>query len=179
MVRLLTVLTLSTFLLMGCGGQEEYREVSDADLEEHPEEEHHHHEAPHGGHLIELGDHLYNAELVFSQESPHLTLYFLGAHAETPLPIANETVEFHLEHEGGEQPLEFKPSAQEGDPEGKASKFVFDGELPEGIDEIEKMHGHLHITIEEVDYEGELEHDHDHEGHDDHDEHDHDEEHKE
>jgi len=50
---------------------------------------HHAHTAPHGGMLIELGDHQFNLELVHSVEDGRLTAYVLDAHAENfvRLPI--------------------------------------------------------------------------------------------
>jgi hypothetical protein len=45
-------------------------------------EEGHVHTAPHGGMLVELGEHFANVEVVFAGETGELTLYLLDAHAE-------------------------------------------------------------------------------------------------
>jgi hypothetical protein len=58
---------------------------------------HHHHTAPHGGTLVELGDHLFNVELVRDAAAGKLSLYVLDAHAEnfvrTALPGIALTVQ--------------------------------------------------------------------------------------
>lgn len=51
---------------------------------------HHHHTAPHGGTLVELGEHQFNLEIVRDAAAGTLTVYVLDGHAEnfirTPLP---------------------------------------------------------------------------------------------
>ena len=42
----------------------------------------HEHRAPHGGTLVELGDHAYNVELVRDDAAGRLTAYVLDGHAE-------------------------------------------------------------------------------------------------
>ena len=42
----------------------------------------HEHRAPHGGTLVELGDHAYNVELVRDDTAGRLTAYVLDGHAE-------------------------------------------------------------------------------------------------
>jgi len=49
---------------------------------------HHHHEAPHGGTLVMLGDHVGHVELVLDSESGVLTAYVLDGEAEHPVRIA-------------------------------------------------------------------------------------------
>jgi hypothetical protein len=50
---------------------------------------HHAHVAPHGGMLIEVGEHMFNIELVHDVAAGRLTAYILDAHAENfvRLPI--------------------------------------------------------------------------------------------
>jgi len=51
--------------------------------------EHHAHVAPHGGTLVEVGEHQFNVELVHDADDGRLTAYVLDAHAEdfVRLPI--------------------------------------------------------------------------------------------
>lgn len=42
----------------------------------------HAHSAPHGGQLVEVGDHAYNLEFVLDREAGKLTAYVLDGHAE-------------------------------------------------------------------------------------------------
>jgi hypothetical protein len=50
---------------------------------------HHAHVAPHGGTLVEVGEHMFNIELVHDADAGRLTAYILDAHAENfvRLPI--------------------------------------------------------------------------------------------
>ena len=116
-------------------------------------------------------------------EDRTITLYVLGDDLETAVPIAVGDILFELEGEDdSEIELELTPMPAEGEPEGTSSVFVVAADkVPEAISDIEKLHGHVHVTIDGTEYEGALEHDHDHEGHDHagHDHEDGDEDHKE
>jgi len=162
-------LVCSALLLAGCAGNESYQTVTTEDAEHaeaHADHDHgHHHEAPHGGHLIELGDHKYNAEVLLEGEPKQLVVYVLDAHAENPVAIESEAIVFAVE-EG--EPITLKPQPQEGDSEGKSSKFVAGGETVDAFGDIEDVHGSIQVTIEGTEYTGELSHDHDHD-HGDHD----------
>lgn len=49
---------------------------------EHASEGGHGHTAPHGGELVELGEHAYSLEFVIDREAGRLTAYVLDGHAE-------------------------------------------------------------------------------------------------
>lgn len=57
------------------------------------EEPHHAHTAPHGGVLVELGDHQYNLELVRDAAAGTLTAYVLDAHAENFVRVPLKVIE--------------------------------------------------------------------------------------
>ncbi|MCA9024506.1 MAG: hypothetical protein KDA86_04760 [Planctomycetaceae bacterium] len=137
------------------------KEVEQAEAHVH-EDEHHHHEAPHGGHLIELGDHLYNAEVVFEPNNERLVVYVLDAHAENTVAVPLEQIEFAVE--GGE-PITLAAEPQEGDAEGQASRFSATGETVAAIKDIEDLHGSVTVEINGDSYTGALEHDHDEHDH--------------
>lgn len=179
MPRLFALTTLACLMatFIGCSGGDDYREVSDADLA--PAEEHHHtHEAPHGGLLIEVGEHEYNAELVVAEDR-NLTVYVLSAHAEAPVPAAADSAKLSLKN--GEETIEvaLKAVPQEGEAEGQASQFQSEQPLPEAIADTHDLSGSLTLNIAGKDYtvtvDGHAAHDHDH----DHEGHDHDHEHGE
>lgn len=167
---LLLVLLSAFSLFGGCAGNESYETVTLEDAERaesHADHDHHHHhEAPHGGHLIELGNHKYNAEVLL--EDKQLVIYVLDAHAENAVAIAGESIAF--ETEDGE-PIALTPQPQEGDADGKSSRFVASGGAVETFGDIEDVHGSVKATIEGTEYTGELSHDHDHEEDADHDDH--------
>jgi hypothetical protein len=56
----------------------------------------HHHHAPHGGTLIELGDHFAHLELVLDEKTGSLTAYVLDGEAEKGIRIAQPGLELTL-----------------------------------------------------------------------------------
>ena len=154
-------------------------------------EGHHEHHAPHGGTLIELGDHEYNAELVIDDAQKSLALYVLDAHAEIPVPIEAKSLELILhieanehededhEDEGKDDKDEFAKEAVltltasplEGEAEGTSSRFVVTGDAIPAETFAEHLHAHVHVqvTIAGKAYKATSD-----VGDEDHDEHDHD-----
>lgn len=172
MKNVLLALACFCFLFqIGCENQQNLKTVSPEDLKPVADDHDHDHvhKAPHDGHLIELGDHKYNAEIVYSANEPKLTFYILGAHAEAPVAIPDKEIKFMLEVDGAAKELVFKAEPVAGDKEGMASKFVLTDSttLPPSITELEKMHGSLTLTINGENFTGNLTHtDHNHAGHD-------------
>lgn len=162
--RLTVLLSSFGLLLAGCVGGENYETVTSEDAdraEAHADHHHHHHEAPHGGHLIELGDHQYNAEVLLEGEPKQLVVYVLDAHAENSVAIESASITFTPE-EG--EPIVLEAQPQEDDAEGKASKFV----ASTSLSDLEDLHGSVQVTIEGTEYAGKLSHDHDHDHDHDH-----------
>ena len=62
----------------------------------------HTHKAPHGGLLVELGEHAYNAELVRDGDAGKLTVYFLDGHAENFVRLALPSITV-VAYAGGER----------------------------------------------------------------------------
>jgi hypothetical protein len=71
----------------------------------------HVHVAPHGGTLIELGDHAYNLELVRDAAAGKLTVYVLDGHAENFVRIKSPAVELVAMPGGQYTPLSLKAVA--------------------------------------------------------------------
>ncbi len=159
-------------LFIGCSGDKDgdYKPYGNApkNTDTHGHDHDHHHEGPHGGHVIELtADHSFHGELTFAAEGRKITVYILGGDLETAVPVDLDAVELHLEVADGEAELKLTAAPQAGDPEGKASVFVAEGDaVPASIDDIEKIHGHLHVTIDGKALSGDIVHDHDHDDHD-------------
>ncbi|MFP6762634.1 MAG: hypothetical protein VB858_03420 [Planctomycetaceae bacterium] len=130
----------------------------------------HHHTAPHGGHLIPLGDHEYNIELVFSAEPRELQAYILGGHATKIIGLELESFDFDQEdNQGNEVEIPLTADPQEGDAEGLASRYTARGDaIPASIKSLEDLSGHVHIEIDGKEYTGDLEHGHDEKGHHEH-----------
>lgn len=181
---LLCVLAL---VASGCGKpDDDFQTVSEADAKKAEANSKslaaaHAHEAPHGGELIEIGDHQYNVELVLADDHS-LTAYVLGGHAEKAVSIEQKTLTFHIEDDEGEEVgIKLVADPQEGDEDGKSSRFVAKGDaVPAILKTLEGTHGHVHINIGGDEFLGDLKHhdedgehkDHDDEkGHKDHDDH--------
>lgn len=60
---------------------------------EHTEEHKHVHTAPHGGTLVEIGEHSYNLELLREATTGKLTAWILDGHAENFVRIKTQTLE--------------------------------------------------------------------------------------
>jgi hypothetical protein len=152
----------SLLLLAGCGSDDDgnYEALSD-DQPEVVNVPHSHDSGPNGGHLIELGEEEYHAELVFDEETRVTTIFVLDGHAKSPVPIKATELELHLEGDTDHDELMFAASPLESDGEGMSSRFELAADdLPESVKDEEDFKGHLHIEIDGKNFNGELEHDH-------------------
>jgi len=154
----------SLVLLAGCGSDDgdDFQTLADDQPEvAAPAHDHSHESGPNGGHLIELGEEEFHAELVFDGETRVTTIYVLDGHAKSPVPIKATELELHLEGEGDETELLFAASPLESDGEGMSSRFVLAADdLPESVKDEEEIKGHLHIEIDGKMFAGDIEHDH-------------------
>ncbi len=120
LLSLLTILCLTVFL-PGCG-----------DGHDHAAEGHggHHHDAPHGGTLVELGEHENSVEFVLDATAGTLTAYVLDGHAESFVKIASGS--WTVEAKAGDkvETLSFAPQANAATGEiiGNTSQFLAQAE---------------------------------------------------
>jgi hypothetical protein len=136
-------------------------------------------EGPHHGDLVELGNEEYHAEVLHDEEHSSIEIYILDGSATKQIAIDTTELTVNISHDG--QPEQFILTAKpdEGDEDGKSSRFVSDDkELAEHLDE-DGASARLVVKINGKSYRGEIKHDHDgHDhGHDDHKGHDDDEGH--
>lgn len=134
-------------------------------LGDHHDHDHGHpSEGPHHGELIELGAEEYHAELLHDHDAGSLTIYILDSSATKQVAIEATEVTINVTHDG--MPEQFTLTAQpdEGDDEGKSSRFVStDKELAAHIDDHDAS-PKLVVSINGKSYRGDIHHD--HEGHD-------------
>lgn len=85
----------------------------------------HVHVAPHGGTLVELGDHQYNLEFVHDPAQGTLTVYVLGGHAENFVRVSQSTLELSIVTASGPRPLTLKAvgNTATGETPGDTSQF--------------------------------------------------------
>ncbi|GMU91914.1 MAG: hypothetical protein AMXMBFR4_09720 [Candidatus Hydrogenedentota bacterium] len=96
----------------------------------------HHHEAPHGGTLVMLGDHVGHVELVLDTESGVLTAYVLDGEAERPVRIGMPALRLVISPDSRESfPLELSPVADplSGETAGDTSVFRIEDERLQGL----------------------------------------------
>ena len=69
---------------------------------DHAHDDGHHHTAPHGGALVEIGDHFAHLECVLDPEEGRVTLYVLDGEAEHGRRVAHESLQLTLTQIDGE-----------------------------------------------------------------------------
>jgi hypothetical protein len=158
---LLLVGCVGLALCAGCdSGNQAYHEVpKGARVKDQP---HQHEEGPHGGHLVELGEEEYHAEVVLDPKTSRITLYVLDSSAKKAAPI--DAKEIKLELTIGGQPKSFsaKAVADKGDPPNKSSRFeVADNpEIKANIKDEEDLKGSVTAAIAGKTYTGKIVHEH-------------------
>lgn len=123
-----------------------------------PEGQAHAEEGPHHGHLIELGEEEYHAELTHDDATKTVTIYLLDKEAKAPVAIADAEIVLNLVVDG--QPLQAKLAAapQQGDSAGQSSRFSITDEKVLAALEAPKTTGRLNVTIAGKAYSGAVEH---------------------
>jgi hypothetical protein len=158
--------------LSGCGEAGKSGGYTQYDKSKKGEEKKHDHahpeHGPHGGHLVEFGEEEYHGEVCFDGETKKITVYVLDGEAKKAVPIAEKEVTINLVIDGKPQPFTAKAAPQDGEPEGKSSRFELSGsiEVAEHIKDEEDIQGNVSATIDGKPYSGKIVHDHDHAGHD-------------
>lgn len=85
----------------------------------------HQHAAPHGGMLVEVGNHQFNVEIVHDAATGTLTLYTLDAHAENFVRTAMPAIELSVTAGGQTRILTLHPvaNAATGETVGATSQY--------------------------------------------------------
>lgn len=92
-------LFFATGALGGCSQRPDHAEIRGSGDHSHT------HAAPHGGHLIELGDHAAILEVVVDAGTGTLDLYVLDAHAEGYVRLPAPAMSVALTWEGAAEPI--------------------------------------------------------------------------
>jgi hypothetical protein len=85
----------------------------------------HVHTAPHGGTLVELGEHTFNIEFVRESTKGILTAYFLDAHAENFVRLPDPSIEIRIQRDTQSEPYTLRAIANDrtGEKVGDTSQF--------------------------------------------------------
>jgi hypothetical protein len=130
---------------------------------------HHDHPAdgPHSGHLIELGNDEFHAELVYDDVSEMITIYLLGADAKTPVFSADPELPLNLVVDGKPQQAKLAAKPQGGETAEKCSRYqLVDANVLKALVK-DRIAGRLNVNINGQSYTGDVKlddhaHDHDH-----------------
>jgi hypothetical protein len=146
-------------------GDHEGHDHGDAAAQEHPTE------GPHGGHLIELGNEEYHAELLHDENTHTVAIHLLDATGKQPVPISSSEITVQLFQGGQFVKYALKGVESPGDPTAAVSQFqIVDAALCDALSHEQEIKGRLQVTIDGKPYTGTIQHsshgDHDHEGHD-------------
>jgi len=142
------------------------------------EEKHKHKPGPHGGDIVDLGNHEFRAEIVFKEKERELAIYLLDHDKDDPVFSKDKEIVVHFKHDGKEIEAKLPAVPQEGDKEGMTSRFQAKGDaLPKELQDHHDLDGgHFNVDIMVKDkvrhYSAKIEgHDHDEDHKDDHDKH--------
>ena len=124
LISILTSLTVCLFL-SSCG-------------DDHHHGKGHHHEAPHGGTLVELGEHGtgFNLEVVHNGETGDLAIHVYDSHVSNPVRIKQESITLTVGTENKEVVLAAVANPVYEESIGDTSFFEAKGALP-GVKEFE------------------------------------------
>ncbi len=101
----------------------------------HDHDHAHVHTAPHGGTLIEIGDHQFNLEFVLDAGAGKLTVYVLDAHAENFIRLEVPTLEINVTSPAPARTLILNATANTatGETVGNTSQFEASADWLKGV----------------------------------------------
>jgi hypothetical protein len=119
------LLTLAPLLTIGCSRSHDHAhaDAKSAGGGAHGHGHGHAHAAPHGGLLIEVGDHQFNVELVLDRETGRIAAYILDGHAENFVRIAQPAIELRLSEPARSVVLQPVANPATGETVGNTSQF--------------------------------------------------------
>jgi len=136
--------------------------------------EHAHEHGPNGGHIVELGEEEFHAEVAMDT-TRKLTVYLLDEAVKAPKPVENGTLQIMTKVDGKDVTLDLTSAPLDTEKDGKCSRFELAADkVPGAIMDIEGLAGDLSLKFGDKTLKTSLteEHDHDHD-------HEHEHEHKE
>ena len=129
--------------------------------------EHAHVHGPNGGHIVELGEEEFHAEVAMDT-SRKLTVYLLDEAVKAAKPVANGTLQIVTKVDGHDVTLDLVAVPLDSEKDGQSSRFELSADkVPGAIMDIEGLTGDLSLKFGDKTLKTSLteEHDHDH-GHD-------------
>jgi hypothetical protein len=162
-IRFFLLAWIGLALLVGCNSAKDaYHEVpKGVRVKEQP---HEHEEGPHHGHLVELGEEEYHAEVVFDPKTATITIYTLDSTAKKPAPTDAKELKLELAIAGQPKSFAAKAVPDAGDPPNKSSRFeVADNpDVKTNLKDEEDLKGSVTAKIGGKTYTGKIVHEHEH-----------------
>jgi hypothetical protein len=156
------VTLLALCLAAGCNSEPSPQpvKVGPPPADDHSDHSGHSHEGPHHGHVIELGNEEYHAELTHDDATDLVAIYILDGEAKRAVPIEAKEVVINLVIDGQPQQFTLPAAPLEDEPEGQSSRFqLISQQLCDGWD-APKSTGRLNVTIAGKPYVGQFKGDH-------------------
>jgi len=125
---LVSSLFLSALVAL-CSGCSKKKSTEAAHDHEHEKAGHHVHVAPHGGTLVEVGEHQFNLEFILNASSGKLTAYLLDAHAENFVRLETQTLEIDVAAPGPARRLILNATANAATGETVGNTSQFEGKV--------------------------------------------------
>ena len=146
----------------GCGGQSSEFHAVEKGVTVKAPPPHDHEHGPHGGHLVELGEEEYHAEVVFDAKAARLTIYLLDSTAKKAAPIDAKDVSLKLAIDGKSESFQLPAVPDSGDPQGKSSRFELAGnaDIKAHIKDEEDLKGTVSVKIGDKSFSGDIKHEH-------------------
>ncbi len=117
-------------------------------------------EGLHGGHLVELGEEEFHAEVVHDEKNDSITIYILDSGAKKQVPVDATEVVITLKHGGAPEQFKLLAVPDTNDGQGKSSRFQLkDKDLVHDL-EHENAEPKLSVKISGKSYTGEIKHNH-------------------
>jgi hypothetical protein len=124
--------------------------------------EHAHVHGPNGGHIVELGEEEFNAEVAMDQ-SRKLTVYLLDEAVKAAKPVENGTMQIVTKVDAKDVTLDLVAAPLDGEKDGKCSRFELAADkVPGAIMDIEGLTGDLTLKFGEKTLKTSLAEEHDH-----------------
>lgn len=118
---------------------------------DHSVEGHAHGAGPHGGTIADWGGDKFHVEFTVDHEKQQATVYVLGSDEKTATPIDAESIELAISDPEMQVVLSADP--QEGDPEGKSSRFIG---THEKLGVVQEYDGTMTGVVEGTPYSGDF-----------------------
>lgn len=163
-ISALLAFAVSLGLVAGCGDKKVAKDGKQGtSTVKKVDDDHHHDEGPHGGHIIDLGNGAYHAELTHNDATKSVAIYLFDADLKKPVTTAEQEITINLTVDGKPQEYKLAAAPQAEDPKGETSRFELKDENLVDAWDAPKSTGRVRVNIGGKSYSGDIDaHDHKH-----------------